>query len=43
MTPVTPVPNRDEIKTASSGFVYKSPAAVRRMVVVTENDGPDGI
>lgn len=43
MTPATPVPNRDEIKTAISVFVYKRPAAVLRMLAVTENDGPDGI
>ncbi len=43
MTPATPVTNRDEIKPASSGFVYKRPAAVLRMFAVTENDGPDGI
>ena len=43
MTPATPVPNRDEIKTVTSGFVYKTPAAVLRMLVVTKRDGPDGI
>ena len=43
MTPATPVTNRDEIKTMISGFIYKRPTAVLRMLIVTKSDGPDGI
>ena len=39
MTPATPVPKRDEIKTAEEGFFYKRRTAVCQMLLVTQNDG----
>jgi hypothetical protein len=39
MTPATPVPKRDEIKTAEEGFLYKRRTAVCQMLPVTQNDG----
>jgi len=39
MTPATPITERDEIKTAEEGFLYKRRAAVCQMLPVTLNDG----
>ena len=39
MTPATPVPKRDEIKTAEEGFLYKRRTAVCQMLPVTQKDG----
>ena len=39
MMPATPVPKRDEIKTAEEGFPYKRRTAVCQMWPVTQNDG----
>jgi hypothetical protein len=39
MTPATPVTNRDEIKSAEEGFLYKRRTAVCQMLPVTQNDG----
>jgi len=39
MTPATPVTQRDEIKSAKEGFLYKRRTAVCQMLPVTQNDG----
>ena len=39
MTPVTPITDRDEIKSAKEGFLYKRRTAVCQMLPVTQNDG----
>lgn len=39
MTPATLVTNRDEIKTAKEGFLYKRRTAVCQMLTVTNSDG----
>ncbi len=43
MTMATPITERDEINTAEEGFFYKCRTAVCQMLVVTQNDGRDGI
>jgi hypothetical protein len=39
MTPATPITQRDEIRSAEEGFVYKRRTAVCEMLPVTQNDG----
>ena len=39
MTPATPITQRDEIKSAEEGFLYKRRTAVCQMMPVTQKDG----
>ncbi len=39
MTPATHITQRDEIRSAEQGFLYKRRTAVCQMMPVTQNDG----